>query len=252
MELTERLELSTSPLPRECSTTELRQPLKPTLQSYRETMPATRGHCETPANLPRTPPCQQNPEREKPEQDQAQAAKLARLDREPGTRRQNPERDQRNHHATAPGRAQIHLIHPVRYARPATLTTSPPDPQTFSKSQKQIQKKSANPKKISGAQGRIRTSVTHRVADLQSAAINHSATCAHPATHIQPAASSPQDPDLTTPNQSSARHTAATELRRVRSLEEWWSATRQNDPQLQPNPCRQPTFKLTQTERNWS
>ena len=37
MELTERLELSTSPLPRECSTTELRQPLqKPTLQSYRE------------------------------------------------------------------------------------------------------------------------------------------------------------------------------------------------------------------------
>src|SRR5260370_29520095 len=36
MELTERLELSTSPLPRECSTTELRQPEKPTLQSYRE------------------------------------------------------------------------------------------------------------------------------------------------------------------------------------------------------------------------
>ena len=29
-----------------------------------------------------------------------------------------------------------------------------------------------------GAQGRIRTSVTRRVADLQSAAINHSATCA--------------------------------------------------------------------------
>jgi hypothetical protein len=28
MELTERLELSTSPLPRECSTTELRQPLQ--------------------------------------------------------------------------------------------------------------------------------------------------------------------------------------------------------------------------------
>ena len=33
----------------------------------------------------------------------------------------------------------------------------------------------------SGAQGRIRTSVAHNAADLQSAAINHSATCAHPA-----------------------------------------------------------------------
>ncbi len=32
-----------------------------------------------------------------------------------------------------------------------------------------------------GAQGRIRTSVTQCVADLQSAAINHSATCALPA-----------------------------------------------------------------------
>ena len=30
-----------------------------------------------------------------------------------------------------------------------------------------------------GAQGRIRTSVAHNAADLQSAAINHSATCAH-------------------------------------------------------------------------
>ena len=48
-----------------------------------------------------------------------------------------------------------------------------------------------------GAQGRIRTSVTHRVADLQSAAINHSATCAlrrrmslvqpHPASMQTPA-----------------------------------------------------------------
>jgi hypothetical protein len=35
-------------------------------------------------------------------------------------------------------------------------------------------------RKKCGAQGRIRTSVTQRVADLQSAAINHSATCAHP------------------------------------------------------------------------
>ena len=33
-------------------------------------------------------------------------------------------------------------------------------------------------RKMNGAQGRIRTSVTRRVADLQSAAINRSATCA--------------------------------------------------------------------------
>ena len=36
-----------------------------------------------------------------------------------------------------------------------------------------------------GAQGRIRTSVAHNAADLQSAAINHSATCAHPAFEFQ-------------------------------------------------------------------
>jgi hypothetical protein len=43
LELTERLELSTSPLPRECSTTELRQPvLQTTLLSYRErSLPST-------------------------------------------------------------------------------------------------------------------------------------------------------------------------------------------------------------------
>jgi hypothetical protein len=35
--------------------------------------------------------------------------------------------------------------------------------------------------KTNGAQGRIRTSVAHNAADLQSAAINHSATCAHSA-----------------------------------------------------------------------
>src|SRR6202021_2253493 len=35
--------------------------------------------------------------------------------------------------------------------------------------------------KTKGAQGRIRTSRAHNAADLQSAAINHSATCAHSA-----------------------------------------------------------------------
>src|ERR1035441_2543631 len=35
------------------------------------------------------------------------------------------------------------------------------------------------PHEINGAQGRIRTSVALSAADLQSAAINHSATCAY-------------------------------------------------------------------------
>jgi hypothetical protein len=54
--------------------------------------------------------------------------------------------------------------------------------------------------KVNGAQGRIRTSVTRRVADLQSAAINHSATCASPAS--DPACSlhlNPSSPSLNSP-----------------------------------------------------
>ena len=45
--------------------------------------------------------------------------------------------------------------------------------------------------KLHGAQGRIRTSVRHRRADLQSAAINHSATCALRCQPTYPAAHSP-------------------------------------------------------------
>jgi hypothetical protein len=40
LELTERLELSTSPLPRECSTTELRQPIKTNLTILPRTQPS--------------------------------------------------------------------------------------------------------------------------------------------------------------------------------------------------------------------
>jgi len=40
LELTERLELSTSPLPRECSTTELRQPYKSNLTILPRTKPS--------------------------------------------------------------------------------------------------------------------------------------------------------------------------------------------------------------------
>jgi hypothetical protein len=87
----------------------------------------------------------------------------------------------------------------------------------------------------SGAQGRIRTSVTQRVADLQSAAINHSATCAHPENHANPQYSTLV---LQTPLAPHAVFTAIPS-RRVEILEEWWSAARQNDPQIQPNPNAQ-------------
>ncbi len=47
-----------------------------------------------------------------------------------------------------------------------------------------------------GAQGRIRTSVAHSAADLQSAAINHSATCASPLI-ATPYSAQEQPPALT-------------------------------------------------------
>jgi hypothetical protein len=143
MELTERLELSTSPLPRECSTTELRQHVTTNLTSlpktYRKRLRCFRG----------TKPPEQNAEGEKSQQNQAQRTILAWLHREPGRDGQGSQHGQRNDHASGTGRAEIHDL-----------------PQYCSY-------------KINGAQGRIRTSVTRRVADLQSAAINRSATCAH-------------------------------------------------------------------------
>ena len=51
--------------------------------------------------------------------------------------------------------------------------------------------------KSNGAQGRIRTSVAHNAADLQSAAINHSATCARPATSPKPLPAIPLYPAQT-------------------------------------------------------
>jgi hypothetical protein len=54
--------------------------------------------------------------------------------------------------------------------------------------------------KTNGAQGRIRTSVTRRVADLQSAAINHSATCAHPAKPSQTRSTSTHQAPSNDPN----------------------------------------------------
>ena len=127
------LEPMTSPLPRECSTTELHQPLQPTLPSYRERRyPITMRKAKKPSrihasdrNFPGSMVCQTSTP------STANAASAIR-----------------------------------RRPLPAGLrsTTAP----TY------YQK--------NGAQGRIRTSVAHNAADLQSAAINHSATCAFSAS----------------------------------------------------------------------
>ena|GEM_PF-3458613 len=150
LELTERLELSTSPLPRECSTTELRQ-------LYNKTFKAK--YFKT--SLPRKLSLQSYRERYRP------------------NRMRNAKYPMKTHvseryfpgsivcqtsTANTPMTASAIHILPL----PAGLRST-----TFQRSTRTSQ--------TSGAQGRIRTSVTRRVADLQSAAINHSATCAHPA-----------------------------------------------------------------------
>jgi hypothetical protein len=127
------LEPMTSPLPRECSTTELHQRLKLTLQSYRELIrPSMTRKAKNPnkihvsdLNLPGSIVCQ---------------AKTA----------------------NTPSTTSATTILPLPAGLRSTALTT-------------------HHTKLSGAQGRIRTSVTRCVADLQSAAINHSATCAHPA-----------------------------------------------------------------------
>ena len=150
MELTERLELSTSPLPRECSTTELRQPVLTNLISLAFSQPYKPNKSYRERNRPSMTRKAKNPNKTK------QSARYL-----PGSI-VNPAIA-----AKAPRTTSATIMRPV----PAGLksTTSP------------VVKQSYIVTKIYGAQGRIRTSVTRRVADLQSAAINHSATCAHPA-----------------------------------------------------------------------
>ncbi len=87
------LEPMTSPLPRECSTTELHQPSKTNLTI-----------------LSRTQPSEYDAEGKKSQQNPCQRTKLARLHRLPNQYRQHPEYGQRNHHSTATGRIQIHKL----------------------------------------------------------------------------------------------------------------------------------------------
>ncbi len=137
------LEPMTSPLPRECSTTELHQ------RRYRQTKPNSSA-CLT---LPRPQPCQHAAEREEPQQQPRHLLEPARLHRAPHQHRQQCQNDQRNDQPSVARRSHVHAAASVLQS---VLLKN-------------------------GAQGRIRTFVATSAADLQSAAINHSATCAHPA-----------------------------------------------------------------------
>jgi hypothetical protein len=143
------LEPMTSPLPRECSTTELHQPAG--LQFPQPLNPTAKSLRSFP--LPRTQSCQHDSEREKTKQQPRQLLVLAGLHGTPDQYRQRTQHEESDNHATVAGWGKVH-VKVLPLAAPAL-----------------------QPKK-NGAQGRIRTSVTRRVADLQSAAINHSATCA--------------------------------------------------------------------------
>ena len=135
MELAERIELSTSPLPRECSATELRQPdvlqitCETTLLSYRE------------RSLVSTTRAAKNPRKTNVSSRYFMSSNVNHAER-----------------ARSAKITSATIILPVPAGLMSMLQT---------------------PKGRNGAQGSIRTSVTRRVADLQSAAINRSATCAH-------------------------------------------------------------------------
>ena len=132
------LEPMTSPLPRECSTTELHQPsyyfiadaavsTRPALRKSPTTTTSPAASCPAPSSA-----------RPAPQAPQAQPAPLPAA------------HSQREQNSSRPALPNYYLL--------STHCTSK-----------------------NGAQGRIRTFVATSAADLQSAAINHSATCAHPA-----------------------------------------------------------------------
>ena len=136
------LEPMTSPLPRECSTTELHQPFRPTLTSYREPSRAST------TRKAKNPSSTQVSDRSFP-------GSIVRQ-------------------ASAANAAKAASAIQMRPLPPGLRSTCSPTPAAF--------------REEDGAQGRIRTSVAHNAADLQSAAINHSATCASPASRSEHAA----------------------------------------------------------------
>jgi hypothetical protein len=176
MELAERIELSTSPLPRECSATELRQHYWTTIQSYRErARPSITRKAKNPSrtqvrerNLPGSIVCQ------------ARRASTA------STIRETIMRPLLAGVKSTELRCEVRaILERETGIEPATnslegcdSTTELLPPVTLVRAKAPTCRCSRPRSKISGAQGRIRTSVTRRVADLQSAAINRSATCA--------------------------------------------------------------------------
>ena len=141
------LEPMTSPLPRECSTTELHQHFKSTLSSYRErAYPITTRKAK---NQSRTQVSDRN----------------------------------------FPGSMVCHVNTPST-ANAASAISKRPRPAGLRSTTTPVQPTAKN-----GAQGRIRTSVARCAADLQSAAINHSATCASSASPSSKRSAQPSPPD---------------------------------------------------------
>ena len=133
------LEPMTSPLPRECSTTELHQPYcKLPLLLYRELAGSTVNAAGPSQPSPRKTPAAPNSAAE-----------------------------------TSPAASSAIPARPAPPTQPALQPSvhCPREPYPSRTLAKTLQPKN-------GAQGRIRTFVAHNAADLQSAAINHSATCA--------------------------------------------------------------------------
>ena len=160
LELMMGLEPMTSPLPRECSTTELHQPSCAFRSSSRARMFAiTTRNANSPRNKigsHRTWTSRSSKPTyrlENPCTCITAAGSMVNHDSKPKTTKPPRAMNMRPRSAAGLSDGSLSLI----AIHHANLTT----------------RSSKN-----GAQGRIRTSVTRRVADLQSAAINHSATCA--------------------------------------------------------------------------
>ncbi len=107
-------------------------------------------------HLTRTQVPQHGAEGKKTEQDPGKGPELPRLHGLPGEQSQHSDRGQRNDQTAAARGFEVHTGSMYAASVRSIGSTAGKD----------------------GAQGRIRTSVAHNAADLQSAAINHSATCA--------------------------------------------------------------------------
>ena len=142
------LEPMTSPLPRECSTTELHQPYCK-IQKLKSAKTFLLNNPTATAAI-----------RALRERQKILKAKMSANDNSPAPSSARPE---------SPELREPSALQPIFRCRQGR--SPQPLPCLYNQTSSYI--------KLSGAQGRIRTSVARCAADLQSAAINHSATCAH-------------------------------------------------------------------------